>query len=79
MSNIFLNVGRRDGVDPVALQRMLAETGGIPEAETSNIRVRDRITFVTVKKELADRAIHALAGQVIGGRTVVAEPARDKA
>lgn len=79
VSNIFLNVGRRDGVDPVALQRMLAETGGIPEAETSNIRVRDRITFVTVKKELADRAIHALAGQVIGGRTVVAEPARDKA
>jgi hypothetical protein len=58
---------------------MLAETGGIPEAETSNIRVRDRITFVTVKKELADRAIQALAGQVIGGRTVIAEPARDKA
>jgi ATP-dependent RNA helicase DeaD len=79
VSNIFLNVGRRDGVDPVELQRMLAETGGIPEAETSNIRVRDRITFVTVKKELADRAIQALAGQVIGGRTVVAEPARDKA
>jgi hypothetical protein len=33
---------------------------------------------VTVKKELADRAIKALAGQVMGGRTVVAEPARDK-
>jgi ATP-dependent RNA helicase DeaD len=79
LSNIFLNVGRRDGVNPEELQRMLAETGGIPEAETSNIRVRDRITFVTVKKELADRAIQALAGQVIGGRTVIAEPARDKA
>jgi ATP-dependent RNA helicase DeaD len=79
LSNIFLNVGKRDGVNPEELQRMLAETGGIPEAETSNIRVRDRITFVTVKKELADRAIQALAGQVIGGRTVIAEPARDKA
>jgi ATP-dependent RNA helicase DeaD len=79
VSNIFLNVGRRDGVNPEELQRMLAQTGGIPETETSNIRVRDRITFVTVKKELADRAIQALAGQVIGGRTVVAEPARDKA
>jgi ATP-dependent RNA helicase DeaD len=79
LSNIFLNVGRRDGVNPEELQRMLAETGGIPEAETSNIRVRDRITFVTVKKELADRTIQALAGQVIGGRTVIAEPARDKA
>ena len=60
-------------------RRMLADGGGIPEAETSNIRVRDRITFVTVKKELADRAIQALAGQVVGGRTVIAEPARDKA
>jgi ATP-dependent RNA helicase DeaD len=78
LSNIFLNVGRRDGVNPGDLQKLLAETGGIPEAETSNIRVRDRITFVTVKKELADRAIQTLAGQVIGGRTVVAEPARDK-
>jgi ATP-dependent RNA helicase DeaD len=79
VSNIFLNVGKRDGVSPEELQKMLADAGGIPQSETSNIRVRDRITFVTVKKELADRAIQALAGQVIGGRTVVAEPARDKA
>jgi ATP-dependent RNA helicase DeaD len=79
LSNIFLNVGRRDGVNPEDLQRLLADNGGIPAAETSNIRVRDRITFVTVKKELADRAIQTLAGQIIGGRTVVAEPARDKA
>jgi hypothetical protein len=78
VSNIFLNVGRRDGVNAEDLQRLLADAGGIPESETSNIRVRDRITFVTVKKELADRAIQALAGHVIGGRTVVAEPAREK-
>ena len=58
---------------------MLAEARRDPQSETGNIRVRDRITFVTVKKELAERAIQALAGQVIGGRTVVAEPARDKA
>jgi len=79
LSNIFLNVGRRDGVNPEDLQKLLADAGGIPQSETSNIRVRDRITFVTVKKELADRAIKTLAGQVMGGRTVVAEPARDKA
>jgi ATP-dependent RNA helicase DeaD len=78
LSNIFLNVGRRDGVNPEDLQRLLAEGGGIPSSESGNIRVRDRITFVTVKKELAERAIQALAGQVIGGRTVIAEPARDK-
>ncbi len=79
LSNIFLNVGRRDGVNPEDLQKLLADAGGIPLSETSNIRVRDRITFVTVKKELADLAMKTLAGQVMGGRTVVAEPARDKA
>lgn len=79
LSNIFLNVGKRDGVNPEDLQKLLADAAGIPQSETGNIRVRDRITFVTVKKELADRAIQALGGQVIGGRTVVAEPARDKA
>lgn len=79
LANIFLNVGRRDGVNPEDLQKLLADAGGIPASETSNIRVRDRITFVTVKKELADQAIKTLAGQVMGGRTVVAEPARDKA
>lgn len=78
LSNIFLNVGRRDGVSPEDLQKLLAEGGGIPASETGNIRVRDRITFVTVKKELADQAMKTLAGQVLGGRTVVAEPARDK-
>ena len=79
LANIFLNVGRRDGVNPEDLQKLLSDAGGIPTSETSNIRVRDRITFVTVKKELADQAIKTLGGQVMGGRTVVAEPARDKA
>ena len=63
----------------VALSLSYVLSGGIPQSETSNIRVRDRITFVTVKKELADQAIKTLGGQVMGGRTVVAEPARDKA
>ncbi|MDB4947292.1 MAG: DEAD-box ATP-dependent helicase CshA [Labilithrix sp.] len=76
LANIFVNVGRRDGASPESLQDILA-TGGVPHEETGNIRVRDRITFVTVKKELVDQAIQALAGQVVGGRTVVAEPARD--
>jgi hypothetical protein len=40
--------------------------------------VRDRNTFVTVKRELAEKAIAALLGQVIGGRTLVAEVARPR-
>jgi ATP-dependent RNA helicase DeaD len=76
--NIFLNVGRRDGVEAGTLVRMLTELAGIPESDTGRIRVRDRITFIAVKKEVADRAIQALAGQVVGGRTISAERARDR-
>lgn len=34
------------------------------------------MSYVGVKKEAFDRAVLALAGQVIGGRTVVAERAK---
>jgi ATP-dependent RNA helicase DeaD len=77
-AQIFVNVGRRDGARAGDLQKLLEEKAGISRDETGRIRVRDRMTFVSVKKELIDKAIAALGGQIIGGRTVVAEPARAK-
>ena len=44
----------------------------------AGIRVRDRMSFVSVKKEAFERAVAALSGQVLGGRTVVAELARGR-
>jgi ATP-dependent RNA helicase DeaD len=76
--NLFLNIGRRDGVKPADLQRMLVDLGGFTETDIGRIHIRDRIAFVAVKKELADRAIRALVGQVFGGRTISAEPARSR-
>lgn len=78
-ANIFLNVGRRDGLKPADLLRMLSELAGIAAEDAGRIRVRDRITFVAVKKDLADRAIRALIGQTVGGRQVNAELARERA
>jgi ATP-dependent RNA helicase DeaD len=75
-TTVFLNIGRRDGLRPSDLQRMLSELAGIPESETSDIRIRDRITFVTVRRDLGERVIHALVGQTFAGRTISAEPAR---
>jgi hypothetical protein len=34
------------------------------------------MTFIAVRKTVLDRAVSALSGQVIGGRTVTAELAR---
>lgn len=76
---IFVNVGRRDGASPGELQRLLTEGAGIERKDTGRIRVRDRNSFVSVKKDDLDKAIAALAGQSLGGRTIIAEKARDRA
>jgi ATP-dependent RNA helicase DeaD len=72
---LFVNVGKRDGVRPADLQKLLSDRGVDIDA-SGGIRVRDRMSFVRVRKELFDDAVAALSGQVMGGRTVVAELAR---
>jgi ATP-dependent RNA helicase DeaD len=78
-AQIYVNVGRRDGAKPGDLQRFLTEGAGIERTATGRIRIRDRNSFVSVKREDLDKAVGALNGQTVGGRTVVAEPAREKA
>ncbi len=77
-ARIFLNVGRRDGLRRDDLLKMLQDLASIAETETGKIQVRDRMTFFSVKEEHAERAIQALAGQVVRGRSVVAEPAKER-
>jgi ATP-dependent RNA helicase DeaD len=74
---LFVNVGRRDGVRVPDLQSLLAN-GGLSAEEAGPIRIRDRMSFVRVKRELFDRAVAALSGQVFGGRKVVVELARER-
>jgi ATP-dependent RNA helicase DeaD len=78
-AQIFVNVGRRDGTKPGDLQRLLTEGAGIERKDTGRIRIRDRNSFVSVRREELDKAVGALNGQTLGGRTVIAEPAREKA
>ncbi len=74
---LFINVGRREGVQARDLQKILSDKG-VGDVSASGIRVRDRAAFVRVRRELFDRAVAALSGEVIGGRTVVAELARGR-
>jgi len=74
---MFVNVGKREGVRASDLQKLLTDKGIAPE-ETGRIRIRDRMSFVPVKKTAFDRAVAALAGHVIGGRTIVAELAKEE-
>ena len=77
-AQLFLNVGRRDGLRPGDVLRLLTEVARIEEAEQGRIRMRERITFVSVRPEQLERAIAALGGQVVAGRTLVAERAKPR-
>jgi ATP-dependent RNA helicase DeaD len=74
---VFVNVGTREGLRPADVQQLL-QGGGIGADDVGGIRVRDRMTFVGIRRALLPRVIALLSGQVIGGRTVVAELARTR-
>jgi ATP-dependent RNA helicase DeaD len=79
-TELFIGVGRRDGVRAQDIARTLCEVAGLANEHIQRIRVRDRHTFVTVRKDDADRAIASLHRTTIAGRPdVTVEVARPRA
>jgi ATP-dependent RNA helicase DeaD len=77
-TNVFLNVGRRDGLNQDDLTRLLVDRAGLADADVGHVRLRDRISFVGIRKERAEEAIKALIGATVGDRVVNAEIARGR-
>jgi ATP-dependent RNA helicase DeaD len=75
-AEIFVNLGRRDGVSASDFQRVLTDVASISRSETGKIRVRDRSSFVSVKREFLEKAVAALNGATISGKVAQAQPAR---
>lgn len=73
---IYLNVGRRDGVRPGEIIRLLAEECDLDKADVGRIRIRDRHTFVGVPPEKADAIVSQLTGKSTHEKELVAERAR---
>jgi ATP-dependent RNA helicase DeaD len=76
-SQLFVNIGRRDGAREEDLIRLLRE-GGLAEGDTGRVRMRDRNSFVSVRSHVIEAAVIALAGKSIAGRILVAELARPR-
>ncbi len=76
-SQLFVNIGRRDGAREEDLIRLLRE-GGLGETDTGRVRMRDRNSFVSVRSHMIEAAVIALAGKSIAGRILVAELARPR-
>jgi len=75
---LFVNVGRRDGARTEDFLRVLEAAEGLRREDIARIRVRDRHTFVVVRKAILDQALAALVGARIGSRTANAEIAKPK-
>jgi ATP-dependent RNA helicase DeaD len=75
---LFLSVGRRDGVKATELARLLSETTGIPAERVRRVRVRDRNSFVALPPEFARTAVEKLHGTMLAGRTATVELARER-
>ncbi|MBK8256644.1 MAG: DEAD/DEAH box helicase [Polyangiaceae bacterium] len=74
---LHVTVGRRDGARASDFVRTL-EKAGIAKESVQRVRVRERHTFLTVRPEDEERAIAALNGVGIAGRSVAAERARER-
>lgn len=75
---LFVNVGRREGARPGDFVRALCSGDAVAKEDIGRIRMRDRHTFVIVRKTVLDNALSALNGSRIANRTVSAEIARPR-
>jgi len=73
-----VSVGRRDGARAADLHTILEDRGSLTRADVKRIRVRDRHSFVNVRRTEVERALTALNGAELGDKTVVAEVARER-
>ncbi len=73
---LYVNVGRRDGVRPGEIIRLLAEECSLDKSEVGRIRIRDRHTFVGVPREKVDTIVTQLTGKSALDKELVVERAR---
>ncbi|MGC4065813.1 MAG: DEAD/DEAH box helicase [Polyangiaceae bacterium] len=76
VSELFVNVGRRDGARPGDFEELLKAAGVSPDALVA-VNVRANHSFVRVTPDAFDRASAALNGAVIAGKTAQAEASRN--
>jgi ATP-dependent RNA helicase DeaD len=73
---LFVNRGRRGGIEEEDLRWALTEGAVIPEDAIGSIRVLDRFSFVELSAEQASRAVDFLDGTKLKGRQIRMEVAR---
>ncbi len=74
-SEVFVNIGRRDGVNSEDVLALLAQRA-IPKSAILHVSVRHHHTFVGVRRPNFQTVLGALDGANLAGRVARAQPAR---
>jgi len=77
LAQVYVSVGRRDGIRPSDIEDLFAESAQIEKSAILAIRVRDRATFVSLRKEDVENAVTRLHGISYRGKNLVVERARE--
>lgn len=78
MVNIQINVGRRDGYEPVTLLKLLVEASGRPAVVFDSLEVQAHSSFVKVPEEHSEAILKSLSAISMGNGHLKARPAKDK-
>ena len=75
--NLYVNVGKKDGVKPEDFEQAL-HAAGVAEGETGKVHIRLRHSFLEVKPDAQASVIEKLRGIEIAGRQAQVELARQR-
>jgi ATP-dependent RNA helicase DeaD len=73
---MYLNVGKRDGVTSQELVELLQTRAQVEAAQLGQIRLKDRMTFIAIDRTVFEHAKANLQGVQIKGREIVVEVAK---
>jgi ATP-dependent RNA helicase DeaD len=77
-TELFVNIGRKDGAKASDFYSVLQDRAGVTIDDTDYVNVRQRHTFIGIRRDLAERALGALNGATIAGKPATAEPSRSR-
>jgi len=78
MTRLFVKAGRKEGIHPLVIVRLLADEAGLPSNQVGTIDIFDHFSFIEVPAESAPRVLEVLNRAKWQGRRLQATPARPR-
>jgi superfamily II DNA/RNA helicase len=75
-TQIYLNVGKRDGFSVDKLVELLKSEGAMADVDLGTVRLKDRMAFIAVRNSAVPALLAALRDKQVDGRPIAAEPAK---